>query len=484
MKKVNEYRSMIPVLLTGGLFLLGMVSWNYADMDFVQRWSIFVFWALPAAAFIFASWFLFNFICSVKNIIRRLNGKEDLYDAGNYSLLIRKLKRAIRNYSEQRNIDMNRLKQNVESLRIQLQIAQRQKKNTETIIYSIQDVVLVDEFGKLLMANEAAEKLFDFDFKSSQYKPIEEIIPSDKKELVDLLHRCRKSKIKATRRQMEFTVNELPRTFDCIFSSITDEKGEITGVVAVLHDITREKEISKMKNDFVSHVSHELKTPLASIMAYSEMLADGDADDEESIAEFCSVIQNQSKRLNRLIEDILNISRIESGVIKVNRKPVSLPLIIEEQAQMIKGYADEKNITIEGINSGDVVVFGQINADKDMISQVVVNLLSNAVKYTPAGGKVKVDTQIDENEGIARVSITDTGVGIAPEEVDHVFDKFYRVNANKKQAKGTGLGLNLVKQIVEKLHGGRVFVRSEVGKGSTFGFELPLVQANVQSSKA
>jgi signal transduction histidine kinase len=151
---------------------------------------------------------------------------------------------------------------------------------------------------------------------------------------------------------------------------------------------------------------------------------------------------------------------------------------------MIKGYADEKDITIEGINTGDVVVFGQVYADKDMISQVIVNLLSNAVKYTPSGGTVKVDTQIDENEGLARVSITDTGVGIAPEEVDHVFDKFYRVSANKKQAKGTGLGLNLVKQIVEKLHGGRVFVSSEVGKGSTFGFELPLVQANVQSSQA
>ena len=481
MKKVSEYKNMVPVLLAGGVFLFGLVSWYYADMTALQRWGIFVFWALPAAGSILMSWFLLNFIRSIRNIIGRLDGREDLYDNGNYNPLIRRLKRAIRNNSEQRNIDVNRLRQNVESLRIQLQIAQRQKRNTETIIYSIQDVVIVDEFGKLLIANEAAEKLFGFDFESSQYKPVKDVIPSDKKELVDLLHRCRRSKVKATRRQMEFLVDELPRTFDCIFSSITDEKGEVTGVVAVLHDITREKEISKMKNDFVSHVSHELKTPLASIMAYSEMLADGDADDKESLAEFCSVIQSQSKRLNRLIEDILNISRIESGLIKVNKKPVSLPLIIEEQAKMIKSYAEEKNITIEGINSGDVVVFGQINADKDMISQVVVNLLSNAVKYTPSGGKVRIDTEIDENEGVARVSVTDTGTGIAPDQLQHVFDKFYRVDANKKQAKGTGLGLNLVKQIVERLHEGRVFVRSEVGKGSTFGFELPL--AKVESSQ-
>jgi PAS domain S-box-containing protein len=480
MNKISEYKKLIPVFITAMLFAFGLVSWYYADLSVGQKWSLFAFWAIPAAGSVLMIWFLLRFVSSVRNITKRLNGKQDLMAVSSYNPITRELKRAIRNHFEQQDIEINSMKQNVESLRIQLQINKRQKKNTETIIYSIQDVVIVDEFGKLLIANEAAEKVFGFNFEESQYKPVEEVIPAENKEFVDLMQRCRKSKVKATRRQMEFVVDDYPRTFDCIFSSITDEKGEISGIVAVLHDITREKEISRMKNDFVSHVSHELKTPLASIMAYSEMLADGDADDEKSIAEFCSVIQNQSKRLNRLIEDILNVSRIESGLVKVNKKPVSLPLIIEEQANMIKSYAEEKNITVEGIKAGDVVVFGQIDADKDMISQVVVNLLSNAVKYTPSGGKVTVNTDIDENEGLARVSITDTGVGIPPEEVEHVFDKFYRVATNKKQAKGTGLGLNLVKQIVEKVHGGRVFVTSEVGKGSTFGFELPLasVEAN------
>jgi two-component system phosphate regulon sensor histidine kinase PhoR len=244
--------------------------------------------------------------------------------------------------------------------------------------------------------------------------------------------------------------------------------------VAVLHDITREKQIQQMKNDFVSHVSHELKTPLASITAYSEMLADGEADDEQTMKEFCSVIQSQAKRLNRLIEDILNISRIESGLIKVEKKAVSLTILIEEQLQMIKGYAEEKNIEIIGQKP---IVFDQVYADKDMISQVIVNLLSNAVKYTPTGGSVKIGTEVDETANLIRVSVTDTGVGIPEDAIEHVFDKFYRVGANKKQAKGTGLGLNLVKQIVEKVHDGRIFVTSEVGVGSTFGFELPLAMA-------
>ena len=112
-----------------------------------------------------------------------------------------------------------------------------------------------------------------------------------------------------------------------------------------------------------------------------------------------------------------------------------------------------------------------------MISQVIVNLLSNAIKYTPSGGRVTVGTEVDETAGLVRVTVGDTGVGIPQDEVEHVFDKFYRVGANNKQAKGTGLGLNLVKQIVEKVHGGRVFVTSQVGVGSTFGFELPLAAA-------
>jgi two-component system phosphate regulon sensor histidine kinase PhoR len=204
------------------------------------------------------------------------------------------------------------------------------------------------------------------------------------------------------------------------------------------------------------------------------MLADGEADDEQTRKEFYAIIQSQAQRLNRLIEDILNVSRIESGLIKVQKEPVSLAILIEHQMQMIKGFAEEKGITVTGQTP---IIFDQVNADKDMISQVIVNLLSNAVKYTPSGGAVRIETQVDEAAQRARVTVADTGVGIPADELDHVFDKFYRVGANNKQAKGTGLGLNLVKQIIEKVHGGLVFVTSEVGSGSTFGFELPLASA-------
>jgi len=274
---------------------------------------------------------------------------------------------------------------------------------------------------------------------------------------------------------MEFALADQPHVFDTIVSCVYEDQ-KVSGVVAVLHDITREKEVSQMKNDFVSHVSHELKTPLASITAYSEMLVDGEADDEATRKEFYEIIQTQAQRLNRLIEDILNISRIESGLIKVTKEPISLAILIEQQMSMIQKYAEEKNITV---SRQTPIIFDQVYADKDMLSQVIVNLLSNAIKYTPPGGSVRIATEVDEAAGRVRVTVTDTGVGIPEEELGRLFGKFYRVAANNKHAKGTGLGLNLVKQIVEKVHDGRVFVTSKVGVGSTFGFELPLAAAEV-----
>jgi two-component system phosphate regulon sensor histidine kinase PhoR len=381
------------------------------------------------------------------------------------------------------------LKKQIEDMQIQLRFSQKQMRNIEAIIYGIRDaVIVIDEFDKLLMANEAAGALFNFDFKNSQHEAINELIGAEKSWFADFLRQSRQTKERHTRREIVFAGNGKTRTYDCIVSRVYDASTrvaastsgaeQVCGIVAVLHDITREKEISQMKSDFVSHVSHELKTPIAVITAYSEMLADGEVDDEKSKKEFYTSIQSQAERLSRLIEDILNISRIESGLIKVAKKPVSLAILIEEQLQTIKSYAEEKNITVI---SQKPIVYDQVYADRDMILEVIVNLLSNAIKYTNPGGTVEIKTEVDEITSVARVTVADTGVGILEDELEHIFDKFYRVETNKEQVKGTGLGLNLVKQIVEKVHNGRVFVKSKVGQGSTFGFELPLAAAEVMN---
>jgi two-component system phosphate regulon sensor histidine kinase PhoR len=239
----------------------------------------------------------------------------------------------------------------------------------------------------------------------------------------------------------------------------------------MLHDWTREDEISKMKTDFVSHVSHELRTPLSSIKAYAELLVDGEAADDKTRNEFYHIIQAEAERLSRLIDNILNISRIESGMTRVTRKSVSLNEVLKQVMEVAMPSAREKQIAlVDNVTQ----VFHMVEADRDMIYQAALNLVSNAVKYTPKGGTVKVSLASDESTNELKVMVTDTGVGIPPEAMKHLFEKFFRVEQHKNMAKGSGLGLNLTRQIIEGIHKGRMIVESEMGKGSTFGFALPI----------
>jgi len=393
-----------------------------------------------------------------------------------YSIL-KPLEKAFNRFVGETSEELAQIEKHNTQTALQLQLVAREKKNIEAIIYSIRESVIVtDEFDRIVLANAAAEKLFEFKFRADTFLDVGELIDHD--EFVELLIRSRQGRIGHVRHELTLPGPTQPKTFDTVMSCIKDEKGLVSGVVAVLHDITREKEISQMKNDFVSHVSHELKTPLASINAYAEMLVDGEAEDAETANQFCCIIQTQAQRLNRLIDDILNISRIESGLIKIDKQPLSLAILVVDAAEMIRSYAAEKNITL---NTPAPIIHDQAMADKDMMTQVIINLLSNAVKYTPSGGRIDAGVEVDEAEDVVRVTISDTGVGIPGDDLPHVFDKFFRVEDNKKHANGTGLGLNLVKQIVEKVHDGKVFVESTPAQGSTFGFTLPLAAKAAQT---
>ena len=209
--------------------------------------------------------------------------------------------------------------------------------------------------------------------------------------------------------------------------------------------------------------------PLASIRAYVEMLLDGEASDRSTQQEFYEVIANETARLSRLIDDILNLARIESGTTRVNKQPQSLTVILKDAIGVIAPQAKKKQITV---HEKLTPVFYQTPADRDMLYQAVLNLLSNAVKYTPDGGSITVETTVNESQKRVIARISDTGVGIPPKDLPFVFDKFFRAEANNRMAPGTGLGLSLVKHIVETVHHGRIFVESQMGKGTCFGFEL------------
>jgi two-component system phosphate regulon sensor histidine kinase PhoR len=364
----------------------------------------------------------------------------------------------------------------VKELEIQLKVATGQRQQAQAIIYSINDAVLVtDAFDEVLMANDAAAKTLGLDLNAIARRPIDQVL-SDQ-ALVGLIRDMRQSKSCNERRVLEHRVrrNDKDSVFKLTLSAITDGviggDEDPSGVVAVLHDMTRENEIARMKNDFVSSVSHELRTPLSSIRAYVEMLVDGEAQDQKTTSEFYDIILSEANRLGRLIDNILNISRIESGLVEIKRQPLSVMVVVKEAIDVILPQAKAKNIRVEEHLEPS---FYQTNADKDMLYQAVLNLLSNAVKYTPDGGSVTVRTSVDEAAGKVAVRIIDTGVGIPAKDLPFVFDKFFRVEANKNVAKGTGLGLSLVKNMIETVHKGRMIVESEAGRGSCFGFELDL----------
>jgi two-component system phosphate regulon sensor histidine kinase PhoR len=388
---------------------------------------------------------------------------------------------------------VTRARLQVKELEIQLKVATAERQHAEAIIYSISDGVLVtDPFDELVLANESAARTFDFELTCADRSPVDRVLRDPK--MIEMIKEMRQSNSRTGRRIVEHQVRTplgeriYKITLSCLADTASDPvlrdgkplpgqggqggQGEHgAGVVAVLHDMTREKEVAEMKNDFVSNVSHELRTPLASIKAYVEMLIDGEAEDDRTRREFYDVIQNESNRLSRLIDNILNISRIESGLVKIAKQPQSMSLILKEAIDVISPQARGKSIEIvEKLTP----LFYQTIADKDMLYQAVLNLLSNAIKYTPENGTITVENTVDEAKKTVSVRIIDTGVGIPPKDLPFVFDKFYRAEANNHMAKGTGLGLSLVKHIVETVHKGRMFVESSVGKGSCFGFELRL----------
>ena len=358
--------------------------------------------------------------------------------------------------------------------RIQIKVLEAERRHIESVIHAISDgVIVTGAFGDLLLANEAAEKIFGFRFETAVRKPVEEVITD--RGFLGLLQEMRETGLFVPHRMLEWVqgAGDQARTWRVVLNTVLEGKkrDRISGAVAVLHDVTKEKEIARMKSDFVSNVSHELKTPLASIKAYLEMLVDGEIKDPTQVRECFQTIASETDRMSRLIQNILNLSRLESGLVPVNKTDLAVTEILRAVNDVIAPQAAKKNLVLE---TDLAPVFFRVNGDRDMLYQAILNVLSNAVKYTPDGGKIRVSTYLAG--GCIVVEVADTGLGIPQEELQKIFEKFYRSRHSGKAAPGTGLGLALVKHVVEVIHGGKVTVESEVGKGSVFRLSLPAVR--------
>ncbi len=366
---------------------------------------------------------------------------------------------------------VDQLRMQKKELDIQMRVADAERQNTEAIIFSISDAVLViDSFGELILANTAAERLFGFRSSAWRHRPIERVL--DDGSLISLIKDARTAGDRSIRRQVEYSTlrDGRAQTFNITLSTVVDANGQSRGVVAVFHDITREREIAQVKTDFVSSVSHELRTPLSSIKAYVEMLVDGEAHDEPTRRHFYDIIESETDRLQRLISNILNISRIESGVVEIHQESIPANDVIRSVVDMMLPQAREKNIEI-ACELGDNLP--PVWADRDLLHQAVMNVISNAVKYTQAGGHIQVCSRAEPDTRHVVITIADDGMGIRAQDLSRIFDKFYRAPESAAVAKGTGLGLNLVKHIVETVHGGQISVASELNVGTTMVLRFP-----------
>ena len=344
----------------------------------------------------------------------------------------------------------------------QRQSAQIQIQQTALFDSMIEGLLLLDENDKIQLANRPFAKLFDIN-ADIRGKTILEVLRQH--ELTGLLE-----KVAAEKQVLDYELklsglNE--RWLQVNAAAISYDGGDRHGSILVFHDLTRLKQLERTREEFVANVSHELRTPLSLIKGYVETLIDGAKDNPEVAARFLQTIHRNSERLQFLIEDLLTISELESGRLKMNLQRVQLRPLIEKVLEDFKTQAAAKRVTLTN-ELRDLTA----QADADRLQQVLGNLIGNAIKYGRGDEHVNISGNQTDG-GMIELCVRDDGPGIPAEALDRVFERFYRVDkARSREQGGTGLGLSIVKHIVQG-HGGKVWAKSELAKGAAFFFTLP-----------
>ncbi|MBI3288230.1 MAG: PAS domain-containing protein [Elusimicrobia bacterium] len=323
-------------------------------------------------------------------------------------------------------------------------------------------VVAVDAAGEVLLVNPALSRLLGLDPAQARGRGYIESLRH--RGLADLVGEALLGRRVASREIRLFAPEEL--AFDAHAAPLAQD-GRAAGALVVLHDITRLRRLEQMRRDFVANVSHELRTPLASIKGYAETLREGAIDDKENRLEFVRTIEDQAGRLSKLVDDLLDLSAIESGHRPPALRATDVGSLIGAVVRYFGPAAAERGLALAALPPVDLP---EALADPEQVRQILGNLIENAVKYNEPNGRV--DVSAEHRDGEILVSVRDTGVGIPEADLPRVFERFYRVDKSRaREAGGTGLGLAIVKHLVEA-HGGRVWVASRQPGGSTFFFTL------------
>lgn len=328
----------------------------------------------------------------------------------------------------------------------------------------VEGVLAVDADGGVLALNPALRRLFSIQEERVEGKPFLELLRHS--QLSELLQATLREGTGRSAEIQVFAPEE--RCFEAHAAPLPQEGGG-RGALLVLHDITRLRKLEQMRRDLVANVSHELRTPLASIKGFAETLRLGALEDKKHRLEFVENIERDADRLSRLVDDLLDLSALESGQRRPALEPVLCLELARDAADSLRPLARRREVSLEVQEQGGLP---SVAGDRAQLRQVFLNLLDNAVKFNRPGGSVRV--RAEASGGWLTLAVEDTGRGIPPEDLPRVFERFYRVDkARSREQGGTGLGLAIAKHILEA-HGGSVSVESEPGRGSTFRVRLPV----------
>jgi len=340
-----------------------------------------------------------------------------------------------------------------------------QQDRLGTLIESIgSGLLLIDSRGYINLINKAYKDIFNVHSSDYLYKLYYKVL--EHREITDLVEEIFMTEQKVVR-ECILPIKDERKIFQAYGVPIIGANDVWMGILIVFHDITEIKKLEQIRKDFVANVSHELKTPITSIKGFSETLLDGALENKETLVEFLKIILKESDRLQQLIQDLLELSKLEQHGFTLNQEHFDIIDVLEEVIKIVCKKAQLKDLDIS-FHSGNEKIW--IIGDRSRLIQVFLNLISNAISYTPNGGKI--DIFVLEGKKDVMIKVQDTGIGIESSEIQRIFERFYRIDkARSRNSGGTGLGLAIVKHLVE-LHKGSIQVESQVGKGTTFSIKL------------
>ncbi|WP_172195499.1 two-component system histidine kinase PnpS [Saccharibacillus qingshengii] len=378
-----------------------------------------------------------------------------------------------------RRDEIGQLGASIDNMADSLQAQMHTIRDNESLLQNVLDnmtggIIMVDEAEKIGLVNRQAERMLGIRSDRVVGRPYVEL-----KRFYELTRFIEEGLHRKMRMHDELTLfvpEERLITLDGVPMTVRDESYH--GMLFLFQDISDIRRLERMRSEFVANVSHELKTPVAAVQGFAETLLAGGVKDEDTARSFLKIIYDEGERLNRLIGDILDLSKIESRRIQLDYAPVHVLTLFQSVSKVLEGAAEHKRIEIRLEVPEELF----IEADEDRLRQIFINLVGNGISYTPEGGRVSIKAEefVDgeyEDERV-RFSVSDNGIGIPKKDLPRIFERFYRVDkARSRSSGGTGLGLSIVKHLVE-LHRGSISVESVLGVGSTFNVELPVLQEN------